>query len=96
MALPSSDNLPGGDRGGVAEELAVHVMVNGTTVMGVYEVKDATVLLTSADFGDASAPLDGMAPEAVAGRLLREVAEAAMARSNTPYMRDDEANPHRA
>ena len=59
--------------------------------MDIYEVKDATVLLTSADFGDASALLDGTAPEAVAGRLLRRMAEAAMARSDAPYLRDDEA-----
>ena len=73
-------------------ETTVHSKVRGTTVMGCYEVKDGTVLLTSADFGEASAPLDGAAPERVAERLLQGLAEAAMARPGAHYMRDDEAS----
>jgi len=49
------------------------------------------VLLTSADFGEASAGPDGLAPEAMAARLLREMAEAAIARGER-FMRDDETN----
>jgi len=71
---------------------AVHVQVNGTTVMAEYEVVDGTLLLNSADFGDASAELGGLLPEVVAVRLLREKAEAAMARGGEPFMRDDEVN----
>lgn len=72
------------------------MMVNGTTITGFYEVRDATVLLTSPDFGNASAALDGWTAEEVAARLLREIAESEMARSGMHYMRDDEANPHDA
>ncbi len=96
MTLPPSDDLPDNDRGDAAEELIVHVMVNGTTVMGIYEVKDAIVLLTGVDFGDASAALNGQAVEAVAARLLQEIAESEMSHSGVHYMRDDEANPHDA
>ena len=70
----------------------VHSKVRGTTVVGSYEVEDGTVLLTSADFGDASARLDGAAPEQVAARLLHDRAEAAMARPEVPYLRDDVTN----
>ena len=94
LTLPPSDDPLDGDRGEAAEELDVHVTVNGTTFVAVYEVKDAAVLLFSADFGEASAALDGLAPEAVAARLLQGLAEAGVARSSAPYMRDDEANPH--
>ena len=70
----------------------VRSKVRGTTVMGCYEVEDGTVLLTSTDFGDASAPLDGAAPDQVAARLLHGLAEAAMSRPGVRYLRDDETN----
>lgn len=92
MTLPLSNEFPDGGRSGAVEELVAHATVNGTTVMGTYEVKGGTVLLTSADFGDASAGLDGQAPEDVAARLLRDMAEEAMARSGEYFMRDDEVN----
>jgi len=92
LTLPFSDDPPGGDRGDAAEELTAQVTVNGTTVMGIYEVKDDTVLLTSVDFGHASAALNGQAAEVVAAQLLREIAASEMARSGVHYMRDDEGN----
>ena len=60
--------------------------------MGTYVVEGAAVLLTSADFGEVSATLDGLAPEELAARLLRKMAVTAMARSSVPFMRDDEVN----
>ena len=90
--MPSPDDALDDGPGGAADEPAVRVTVNGTTVMAEYEVVGAAVLLASADFGEASAALDGQAPEAVAARLLRELAEAAMTRSSVPFMRDDEVN----
>ena len=90
--MPSSDDAPEDDPGGAAGELTVRVTVNGTTVMAEYAVEGGTVRLASADFGEASAALDGQAPEAVAARLLRQLAEVAMARSGARYMRDDEVN----
>ena len=90
--MPSpADALEDGPSG-AAQELVVRVTVNGTTVMATYVVEAATVLLTSADFGEASAALGEQAPEAAAARLLRQLAEAAMARSGARYMRDDEVN----
>jgi hypothetical protein len=89
--LPPDNALEDGPSG-AAEELAVRVTVNGTTVMATYVIEAATVLLTSADFGEASAALSEQAPEAAAARLLRQLAEAAMARSGARYMRDDEVN----
>lgn len=83
-----SDNRPATD----SESGAVQVQVNGTTVMAEYEVVDGTLLLNSSDFGDASAELAGLRPEVVAARLLREKAEAAMARGGDGIMRDDEVN----
>ncbi len=71
---------------------AVHVQVNGTTVMAEYEVVGEALLLNSADFGDASVGLGGLLPEDVAVRLLRKKAEAAMARGGDRFMRDDEVN----
>ena len=71
---------------------AVYVQVNGTTVMAEYEAVDGTLLLNSADFGDASAELECLLPEVVAARLLRKKAEAAMARGGDHIMRDDEVN----
>ena len=89
MTLPSSDTLLDNDCGWPANEIPVHVEVNGTTFRATYEVKDAAVLLASPEFGDASAALDGQVPEIVAARLLREAAEAAMARGGAQFMRDD-------
>jgi len=51
------------------------------------------VLLASPEFADASAALDGMAAEAVAARLLREMAGTAMAHIDAPYLTDDKAKP---
>lgn len=89
--MPPFDDFPD-DPGRAGEERAVRVAVNGTTVMAIYQVEGAAVLLASADFGDASATLGGQAPEAVAARLLRGLAEAAMARNGARYLRDDETN----
>ena len=75
-----------------SESGAVHVQVNGTTVMAEYEVVGGTLLLNSADFGDASAELGGLRPDVVAARLLREKAEAVMARRGARFMRDGEVN----
>ena len=86
-----SDALEGGS-GGVAEELTIRATVNGTTVMATYVVEGAFVLLASADFGDASAALDGQTAEIVAVRLLQEIAESEMARGGVYYMRDDQAS----
>jgi len=47
-----------------------------------------------AEFGNASAALDGMAPEAMAARPLQGLAETAMMHSDVPCLRDDKANPH--
>ena len=49
------------------------------------------MLLSSADFGEASAGLDEQAPEDVAGRLLRGMVRAAAVRGER-FMRDDETN----
>jgi hypothetical protein len=89
----SLDGPPDGDCGWAADEVPVRAKVNGTTFRATYEVKDAIVLLASPEFGDASAALDGMAPEAVAARLLRGMAETAMAHIDVPYLSDDEAKP---
>lgn len=96
MTLPPSDDFLDGNCGWAGEEFAVRATVNGTTVVAFYQVEDATVMLTSADFGNASAALEGMAPEAVATRLLQEMTEVAMARSDVPYLRDDETRPRRS
>lgn len=90
--MPFPDDNPEDGPDGATEEHTVRVTVNGTTVMATYVVEGAAVVLASADFGEASAALDGQAPEAVAARLLRELAEAAMARNGPHYMRDDEVN----
>ena len=89
--MPLPDDTPDGSPGTFTEETLVRVTVNGTTFMAVYEIKGGTVLLTSADFGEASTGPDGLAPEAMAARLLREMAEAAIARGER-FMRDDETN----
>ena len=87
-----SPDAPGGGSGGVAEELTIRATVNGTTVMATYVVEGASVLLTSEDFGSASAALDGQTAEIMAARLLREIAESEMACSGVYYMHDDQAN----
>lgn len=71
------------------EETTIRIQVQGTTVMAVYEIQGNTVMLASADFGDAQAPLDGAPPDQVAAALLRNLAETAMARNEDQYMRDD-------
>ena len=60
--------------------------------MAVYQVQGNTLMLASADFGDAQSPLDGAPPGEVASRLLRALAEAAMAQDGDPFMRDDGSN----
>lgn len=89
MTFP--DGAPERSSAGLAEEILVRVTINGTTFMAVYEIKGGTVLLTSADFGEASAGPNGLAPEAVAARLLREMVEAALARGER-FMRDGKTN----
>ena len=87
LTLPFAENISNNSLGEAGDECgAVHVTVNDTTVMGIYEVRDAVVLLTSVDFGDASAVLDGTAADATATRLLQEMVEAAMVRSDPPYL----------
>lgn len=71
--------------------ITIHTKVRGTTVTGGYEVEGDTVVLTSFDFGEASSKLDGAAPQQVAERLLRGLAEAALARPGSPYLTDEEA-----
>ena len=43
-------------------ELTASVEVNGTTFQGIYEIKGSRLELTSPDFGEGSAPLDGAGP----------------------------------
>ncbi len=76
------------------EEVTIRVQVNGTTIMAVYEVQDGQVLLTSADFGEGTAPLGDTSPDKAAAALLRGMAEAGMAEGG-PYMRDNELPPGR-
>ena len=71
-------------------ETDVRIKVHGVSVMGNYDVEGDTVVLTSTDFGEASAKLNDAAPREVAERLLRELAEAAMARADEPYVPDEE------
>lgn len=70
-------------------EDTIRIQVRGTTVMAVYDVQGNTLMLASADFGNAQAPLDGAPPDEVASRLLRALAETAMARDGDLFMRDD-------
>ena len=42
------------------------------------------MLLTTSDVGEASASLDGIASETVAGRLVREMTAAAIVHSDVP------------
>ena len=71
--------------------MTIRTKVHGTTVIGGYEVEGDTVVLTSFDFGEASSKLDGAAAQEVAERLLRGLAEAAMARPGSPHLTDEEA-----
>ena len=73
------------------DETSIRVQVQGTTFMAVYEVLDGTLMLTSADFGEAQSPLDGRTPEQAAADLLRTLAEAAMAGDGDTYLRDDKS-----
>ena len=57
--------------------------------MAIYEIQANTLILASADFGDAQTSLNGAPPEEVASRLLHALAEAAMARDGNPFMRND-------
>lgn len=91
MTTPAADELPGGGSGLFGELATVHAQLDGTTFMGEYEVVEGCVLLSSADFGQASAGLDGQVPADVAARLLRAMAGAAVA-GGERFMRDDEAN----
>ena len=76
------------------EESSVSIQVQGTTVIAVYDVRDGSVLLASADFGDAQAPLNGVPHRQVAATLLRTLAEASMASSGDRFMPDDhQAHP---
>ena len=90
--MPGDGGQPGGGFGVFAELTTFYTHLDGTTLMGEYEVVGGAVLLSSADFGEASAELDGQAPEAVAIRLLLQMAHMAMAQPGERYMRDDEVN----
>ena len=92
MNVPGDGGQPGGGSGVFGELTTFYTHLDGTTLMGEYEVVGDAVLLSSADFGEASAGLDGLAPEVVALRLLRQMAQVAMAQSGERYMRDDEVN----
>ena len=70
MTAPAADEPPDGDAGAFGELTDFHMQIDGTRFMGEYEVVDGCVLLSSADFGEASAGLDGQAPEDVAALLL--------------------------
>ena len=73
-------------------ELMACVEVNGTTFRGIYEVKGNRLELTSHDFGEGSAPLDGADPQAVAERVLRDLVEQGVKTSKVEIMPDDEVN----
>ena len=76
----------------VKPELMAFVEVNGTTFRGIYEVKGNRLELTSHDFGEGSAPLDGVDPQAVAERVLRDLVEQGVKTSKVEIMPDDEIN----
>ena len=73
-------------------ELMACVEVNGTTFRGIYEVKGNRLELTSHDFGEGSAPLDGADPQAVAERVLRDLVKQGVKTSNVEIVPDDEIN----
>lgn len=64
--------------------------MNGTTFQGIYEVEGNRLELTSPDFGEGSAPLDGADPQAVAERVLRDLVEQSVKTSKVEIMPDDE------
>ena len=76
----------------VKPELMAYVEVNGTTFRGIYEVKGNRLELTSHDFGEGSAPLDGADPQAVAERVLRDLVEQGVKTNKVEIMPDDEVN----
>lgn len=73
-------------------ELTVQTEVNGTTFQAIYEVKGKVLELTSQDFGEGSAPLDGVDPEVVAERVLRDVVERGVKTSDIAIMPDNETS----
>ncbi|MGI4945517.1 MAG: hypothetical protein ACRYHQ_33955 [Janthinobacterium lividum] len=77
-----------GTSGGL--ETDIRIKVRGVSFMGNYDVEEDTVVLTSSDFGEASSKLNDAAPRKVAEQLLRELAEAAMARPGASYLPDEE------
>ena len=91
MTAPAADPPPGEGSGVFGALTTFHAQLDGTTFMGEYEVVEGRVLLSSADFGQASAGLDGQAPGDVAMRLLQGMVGAEMARGER-FMRDDEIN----
>ena len=91
MTAPAANELSGGGSGVFRELTTFYIQLDGTTFMGECEVVDGRVLLSSADFGQASAGLDGQEPEDVAARLMRGMVEAATARGEC-FMRDDKTN----
>ena len=91
MTAPAADDLPEQGSGAFRELTTFYMQLDGTTFMGECEVVDDRVLLSSADFGQASAGLDGQEPGDVAVRLLRGMVGAATAHGER-FMRDDETN----
>ena len=91
MTTPVADEPPSAGSGVFGELTTFHAQLDGTTFMGEYEVVDGRVLLSSADFGQASAGLDGQAPQDVAARLLCGMVRVEVARGER-FLRDDETN----
>ena len=73
-------------------EITVQIQVNGTTFQAVYEIKGNLLELTSHDFGEGSAPLNGADPQAVAERVLRDLVEQGVKTSTLAIMPDDETS----
>ncbi len=92
MTVPGDGERPGDGFGVFGELTTFYTPLDGTTLMGEYEVVGGAVLLSSADFVEASAGLDGQAPEAIAVRRRLQMAQVAMAQSGERCMRDDETN----
>jgi hypothetical protein len=92
LTLPGNGEQSGSGSAVIGELTTFYTLLDGNTLMGEYEVVDGAVLLASADFGEASAGLDGQVLEAVVARLLLEVAQVAMAQSGERFTRDDETN----
>ena len=95
MTALGADELPGGGSGVFGELTTFYMQLDGTRFMGEYEVVDGRVLLSSADFGQASAGLDGQAPGDVAALLLRGMVGAEVA-GGEHFTRDNEVNAPRA